>query len=223
MICLKFQKKFIFFSLFICLFGIPNAASAQYRKSWGSLGLNLQPYFDPAPPGVPTNASLDFQEWASIRVDLGFKKEYAVISPELYYVGKGSRVPYVQTNGGGQQSGILDATMLGAACPIGLSWVNSKGTGVRFSGGLYGEVALFASFHDRNNAITSVQFENFAQRFDIGHMLAAHFLAGGDLELRLCLMQGWGDKLFSAPTGSNIEGKWGGRFQAIVLTAAYGF
>jgi hypothetical protein len=185
--------------------------------------VNLQPYFDQPPPGVVTNASLEFQEWASVRVDLGFKKEYLVISPELYYVGKGGRVPYIQTNGGGPQSGILDATMLGVACPAGASLVNKNGTGVRISGGLYGEVALFANFLDRNNATTSVQFENFGQRFDLGHMLAAHLIIGGDLELRLCLMQGWGNKLFMPPTGSNIEGKWGGRFSALVLTGSYGF
>jgi hypothetical protein len=148
---------------------------------------------------------------------------YLVVSPELYYVGKGSRVSYLQNNGGGIQSGILDATMLGVAAPVGISLVNNKGTGVRFSGGLYGELILFANFHDRNNAITGVQFENLGQRFDVGHLLSVHLIIGGDLEMRFSLMQGWGDKLLLPPPESNIEGKWGGRFRAIILSTSYGF
>jgi hypothetical protein len=60
----RYQKKAFLLYIALCFLCIIQEAHAQYRKSWGSFGVNLRQYFDQPPPGVVTNANLDFQEWA---------------------------------------------------------------------------------------------------------------------------------------------------------------
>jgi hypothetical protein len=217
-------KKTTVFCVFLSLVYATQTVHAQNWKAWAGAGLNLHRYFNPPPSGFVTDAKLYSQEWWSVRADLSSKKnKYLVFSPEIYAVGKGSRVAYAELNEGGKQSGTLRAAMFGVAYPVGISLVNKKGTGIRLSGGLYGEMALFAKFRDRYNSESSVKFENFGQRFNLGHMLAAHLLLGGNLEFRFCLMEGWGNKLYLPPSDSNVDGKWGGNFKALVISVAYGY